>query len=192
MPLFWYRHIECNYCKEKKIPKNRFFFIFLCFNENRSIFFFPCWELHLKESLVVPWIHAFIPVIIEFPWIMCIKKKISRKCKATSDMLWLPKRVFCLMTIEIDWRILVLFWIHSLTDLTGAREFVRSTRKTGLDDLLNSAIAGFGTGALLGRLQGWISQISSLSPTPKRKIMLACTLECVCTECSLSKLLWEQ
>ncbi|KAF5451501.1 hypothetical protein F2P56_026606 [Juglans regia] len=36
----------------------------------------------------------------------------------------------------------------------GAREFVRSTRKTGLDDLLNSAIAGFGTGALLGRLQG--------------------------------------
>jgi len=36
----------------------------------------------------------------------------------------------------------------------GAREFVRATRKTGPDDLLNSAIAGFGTGALLGRLQG--------------------------------------
>ncbi|XWS31247.1 hypothetical protein CRYUN_Cryun23aG0061200 [Craigia yunnanensis] len=36
----------------------------------------------------------------------------------------------------------------------GAREFVRATRKTGPDDLLNSAIAGFGTGAILGRLQG--------------------------------------
>ncbi|XWS76063.1 hypothetical protein CRYUN_Cryun01aG0145300 [Craigia yunnanensis] len=36
----------------------------------------------------------------------------------------------------------------------GAREFVRATRKTGLDDLLNSAISGFVTGAILGRLQG--------------------------------------
>ncbi|XVF21346.1 hypothetical protein REPUB_Repub12eG0082700 [Reevesia pubescens] len=36
----------------------------------------------------------------------------------------------------------------------GAREFVRATRKTGPDDLLNSAIAGFGTGVILGRLQG--------------------------------------
>ncbi|XP_022758734.1 uncharacterized protein LOC111305441 [Durio zibethinus] len=36
----------------------------------------------------------------------------------------------------------------------GAREFVRATRKTGPDDLLNSAIAGFGSGAILGRLQG--------------------------------------
>ncbi|MBA0674495.1 hypothetical protein Goari_016089, partial [Gossypium aridum] len=35
----------------------------------------------------------------------------------------------------------------------GAREFVTATRKTGPDDLLNSAIAGFGTGAILGRLQ---------------------------------------
>ncbi|WRX10215.1 hypothetical protein QQP08_002702 [Theobroma cacao] len=35
-----------------------------------------------------------------------------------------------------------------------ACEFVRVTRKTGPDDLMNSAIAGFGTGALLGRLQG--------------------------------------
>ncbi|KAJ4828849.1 hypothetical protein Tsubulata_010511 [Turnera subulata] len=36
----------------------------------------------------------------------------------------------------------------------GAREFVRVTRKSEPDDLINSAIAGFGTGALLGRLQG--------------------------------------
>ncbi|KAH9728747.1 mitochondrial import inner membrane translocase subunit Tim17 family protein [Citrus sinensis] len=36
----------------------------------------------------------------------------------------------------------------------GAREFVRVSRKTGPDDLVNSAIAGFGSGALLGRLQG--------------------------------------
>ncbi|OMO95897.1 Mitochondrial inner membrane translocase subunit Tim17/Tim22/Tim23/peroxisomal protein PMP24 [Corchorus olitorius] len=36
----------------------------------------------------------------------------------------------------------------------GAREFVRATRKTGTDDLLNSAVAGFGSGAILGRLQG--------------------------------------
>ncbi|KAL2319281.1 hypothetical protein Fmac_028250 [Flemingia macrophylla] len=36
----------------------------------------------------------------------------------------------------------------------GAREFVTATRKTGPDDLWNSAAAGFGTGALLGRLQG--------------------------------------
>lgn len=38
--------------------------------------------------------------------------------------------------------------------LTGARELVKVARKTGPDDLLNSAIAGFGTGALLGSLQG--------------------------------------
>ncbi|KAK8532433.1 hypothetical protein V6N13_131763 [Hibiscus sabdariffa] len=36
----------------------------------------------------------------------------------------------------------------------GAREFVTATRKTGPEDPLNSAIAGFGTGAILGRLQG--------------------------------------
>ncbi|CAI0414887.1 unnamed protein product [Linum tenue] len=35
----------------------------------------------------------------------------------------------------------------------GAREFVRVTRKSDPDDLLNSAIAGFSTGALLGRFQ---------------------------------------
>ncbi|XVF32152.1 hypothetical protein REPUB_Repub17cG0057400 [Reevesia pubescens] len=37
--------------------------------------------------------------------------------------------------------------------ILGAHAFVRATRKTGPDDLLNSAIAGFGTGAILGRLQ---------------------------------------
>ncbi|XP_050205864.1 uncharacterized protein LOC126655659 [Mercurialis annua] len=36
----------------------------------------------------------------------------------------------------------------------GAREFVRVSRKSEPDDLINSAVAGFGTGALLGRLQG--------------------------------------
>ncbi|KAK2992442.1 hypothetical protein RJ640_025404 [Escallonia rubra] len=36
----------------------------------------------------------------------------------------------------------------------GAREFVRVSRASRPDDLLNSAIAGFGTGAILGRLQG--------------------------------------
>ncbi|CAN0877655.1 hypothetical protein LINGRAHAP2_LOCUS12009 [Linum grandiflorum] len=35
----------------------------------------------------------------------------------------------------------------------GAREFVRVTRKSDHDDLLNSAVAGFSTGALLGRFQ---------------------------------------
>lgn len=41
-----------------------------------------------------------------------------------------------------------------LFNLAGAREYVSVTRKTGPDDLVNSAIAGFGTGAILGRLQG--------------------------------------
>ncbi|KAA8550600.1 hypothetical protein F0562_002284 [Nyssa sinensis] len=36
----------------------------------------------------------------------------------------------------------------------GAREFVRASRASKPDDLLNSAIGGFGTGAILGRLQG--------------------------------------
>ncbi|KAJ8899400.1 hypothetical protein K2173_018374 [Erythroxylum novogranatense] len=36
----------------------------------------------------------------------------------------------------------------------GAREFVRVNRRSDPDDLMNSAVAGFGTGALLGRLQG--------------------------------------
>lgn len=35
----------------------------------------------------------------------------------------------------------------------GAREFVRVSREGKPDDLLNSAIAGFGSGAILGRLQ---------------------------------------
>lgn len=33
-----------------------------------------------------------------------------------------------------------------LSNLSGAREFVAATRKTGPDDILNSAVAGFGTG----------------------------------------------
>ncbi|XP_004510252.1 uncharacterized protein [Cicer arietinum] len=36
----------------------------------------------------------------------------------------------------------------------GAREFVIATRKTGPEDLWSSAVAGFGSGALLGRLYG--------------------------------------
>ncbi|XP_019262742.1 PREDICTED: uncharacterized protein LOC109240547 isoform X1 [Nicotiana attenuata] len=36
----------------------------------------------------------------------------------------------------------------------GAREFVRVSRTGRPDDLLNSAIGGFGSGAILGRLQG--------------------------------------
>ncbi|XAR58746.1 hypothetical protein NMG60_11014269 [Bertholletia excelsa] len=35
----------------------------------------------------------------------------------------------------------------------GAREFVTASRKSDPNDLMNSAIAGFGTGAILGRLQ---------------------------------------
>ncbi|KAH6810647.1 Mitochondrial import inner membrane translocase subunit Tim17/Tim22/Tim23 family protein [Perilla frutescens var. frutescens] len=35
----------------------------------------------------------------------------------------------------------------------GAREFVRVSREGKPDDLLNSAIGGFGSGAILGRLQ---------------------------------------
>ncbi|KVI12262.1 uncharacterized protein LOC112507966 [Cynara cardunculus var. scolymus] len=36
----------------------------------------------------------------------------------------------------------------------GAREIVRASRHSEPDDLFDSAIAGFGTGAILGRLQG--------------------------------------
>ncbi|XP_047329292.1 uncharacterized protein LOC124932668 [Impatiens glandulifera] len=36
----------------------------------------------------------------------------------------------------------------------GAREFVRVNRHSDPEDLLDSAIAGFGSGAILGRLQG--------------------------------------
>ncbi|KAL4573802.1 hypothetical protein LXL04_020619 [Taraxacum kok-saghyz] len=38
--------------------------------------------------------------------------------------------------------------------ITGAREIVKATRHSGPDDLIDSAIARFSTGALLGRLQG--------------------------------------
>lgn len=38
--------------------------------------------------------------------------------------------------------------------LVGAREFVRITRRSEHGDLMNSAIGGFFSGALLGRLQG--------------------------------------
>nr|XP_043621709.1 uncharacterized protein LOC122593377 [Erigeron canadensis] len=38
----------------------------------------------------------------------------------------------------------------------GAREIVRASRRSEPDDLLDSAIAGFGTGAILGRLQGGV------------------------------------
>ncbi|WVZ16075.1 hypothetical protein V8G54_009057 [Vigna mungo] len=44
----------------------------------------------------------------------------------------------------------------------GAREFVAATRKTGPDDIWNSGLAGFGTGALLGRLQGLVLPLSLL------------------------------
>ncbi|XP_070012226.1 uncharacterized protein [Nicotiana sylvestris] len=38
--------------------------------------------------------------------------------------------------------------------MVGAREFVRVSRTGRPDDLLNSTIGGFGSGAILGRLQG--------------------------------------
>lgn len=37
-----------------------------------------------------------------------------------------------------------------------------ATRKTGPDDIWNSGLAGFGTGALLGRLQGLVLPLSLL------------------------------
>lgn len=44
--------------------------------------------------------------------------------------------------------------IRTDSKVTGAREFVRVSRDGKPDDLLNSAIGGFGSGAILGRLQG--------------------------------------
>lgn len=38
--------------------------------------------------------------------------------------------------------------------VTGAREFVRFSRRAGPEDMISSAVAGFGSGAILGRLQG--------------------------------------
>lgn len=49
---------------------------------------------------------------------------------------------------------MLLILILGLFNLAGPREYVGITRKTGPDDLLNSAIAGFGSGAILGRLYG--------------------------------------
>lgn len=43
-------------------------------------------------------------------------------------------------------------YMHSIW--TGTREFVRVTRKSEPDDLFNSALGGFASGAILGRLQG--------------------------------------
>jgi hypothetical protein len=57
-------------------------------------------------------------------------------------------------TLGLRYTVIKVLEFYCVFDLTGAREFVRATRKTGPDDLLNSAIAGFGTGALLGRIQG--------------------------------------
>lgn len=41
--------------------------------------------------------------------------------------------------------------------MAGAREVVRVGRHSGPDDLLDSAIAGFGTGAIIGRLRGLVT-----------------------------------
>ncbi|THF97271.1 hypothetical protein TEA_009239 [Camellia sinensis var. sinensis] len=45
-------------------------------------------------------------------------------------------------------------WVVEGRGAAGAREFVRASRASKPDDLLNSAIAGLGSGAILGRLQG--------------------------------------
>lgn len=46
--------------------------------------------------------------------------------------------------------------------MTGAREIVRASRHSEPDDLFDSAIAGFGTGAILGRLHGKIHPVHTL------------------------------
>lgn len=43
---------------------------------------------------------------------------------------------------------------RNLLVLLGAREFVRITRRSEYDDLMNSVVGGLFSGALLGRLQG--------------------------------------
>ena len=48
---------------------------------------------------------------------------------------------------------------NGLLDLTGMREFVIVSRKSDADDLFNSWIAGFFSGAILGRLQGQMLDI---------------------------------
>lgn len=44
----------------------------------------------------------------------------------------------------------------------GVRELVRVTRKSEHNDLMNSAIGGLFSGALLGRLQGLLNFVSCL------------------------------
>ncbi|KAG0462654.1 hypothetical protein HPP92_021130 [Vanilla planifolia] len=48
----------------------------------------------------------------------------------------------------------------------GAREIARDARDSELDDLMNSAIGGFASGALLGRLQGTAVDYATLQMRP--------------------------
>lgn len=67
-----------------------------------------------------------------------------------------------MVTIEFDGKFIMLcnlkflvrFFMSVTFYLAGAREFVRVSRNGKPDDLLNSAVGGFGAGAILGRLQG--------------------------------------
>ncbi|KAH9612355.1 hypothetical protein KSS87_014551 [Heliosperma pusillum] len=56
----------------------------------------------------------------------------------------------------------------------GAREFVRVTRKSEHGDLINSALGGFCSGAILGRLQGAadVEWLQSWSPWVRKECMV--------------------
>lgn len=65
--------------------------------------------------------------------------------RATNSVIVLPAFFHCV--------IVAIFFLF----LVGARESVRITRRSEHDDLMNSAIGGLFSGALLGRLQGSLS-----------------------------------
>ncbi|RVW63567.1 hypothetical protein CK203_062465 [Vitis vinifera] len=49
----------------------------------------------------------------------------------------------------------------------SAREFVRQNRGTGPDDLISSAVGGFGSGAILGCLQALFDDYYPIPPKPQ-------------------------
>ena len=62
--------------------------------------------------------------------------------------------------------------------MAGAREFVRVSRTGKPDDLFNSLIGGFGSGAILGRLQGTKSLLLYLG-SPMERGATSSLLSCV-------------
>ncbi|KAJ6710963.1 hypothetical protein OIU74_011760 [Salix koriyanagi] len=111
----------------------------------------PSFSENWKERILIPDTPRRGQLVEELGWCLSIEKLMGSLTFQQLMPLILPSSAAAIAGHHMFLGTVLKLEVF---DFSGAREFVRVVRKSEPDDLVNSTVAGFGSGALLGRLQG--------------------------------------